>query len=102
MGPPFLAYYGALKNDWSLLQLAFDNIRLFRDALLVEGPTGPLWGHIYSEDNGGWVDKEERRKQRELREQLNGGRKIEVMEEDPKYVANSLPTLFEFKPDIVF
>lgn len=43
---------------------------------------------------GGWVDKEERRKQRELREQLdqvNGGRKPEVLEEDPKYVGSSLP-----------
>lgn len=40
---------------------------------------------------GGWVDKEERRKQRELREQLNGGHKVEVMEEDPKYVGNPLP-----------
>lgn len=43
---------------------------------------------------GGWVDKEERRKQRELREQLdqvNGARKPEVLEEDPKYVGSSLP-----------
>ncbi|PSS03629.1 hypothetical protein BD289DRAFT_358989 [Coniella lustricola] len=37
---------------------------------------------------GGWVDKEERRKQREMREQLNGGRKIEVMEEDPNAGTN--------------
>lgn len=40
---------------------------------------------------GGWVDKEERRKARELREQLNGGAKPEVIEEDPKYVGHSLP-----------
>lgn len=42
---------------------------------------------------GGWVDKEERRKQRELREQLErkGGVKPEVFEEDPKYVEPSLP-----------
>lgn len=41
---------------------------------------------------GGWVDKEERRKQRELREQLNGnGGKPVVMEEDPKYVGPNLP-----------
>lgn len=40
---------------------------------------------------GGWVDKEERRKARELRElQENGGQKPEIIEEDPKYVA-SLP-----------
>lgn len=43
---------------------------------------------------GGWVDKEERKKQRELREQLakqNGGLRPEVLEEDPKYVEPSLP-----------
>lgn len=43
---------------------------------------------------GGWVEKEERKKQRELREQLakqNGGLKPEVFEEDPKYVEPSLP-----------
>lgn len=43
---------------------------------------------------GGWVDKEERKKQRELREQLakrNGGLRPEVFEEDPKYVEPSLP-----------
>lgn len=40
---------------------------------------------------GGWVDKEERRKQKELRERLNGGQKNEVLEEDPKYVGPSLP-----------
>ncbi|KAF3768924.1 hypothetical protein M406DRAFT_62927 [Cryphonectria parasitica EP155] len=37
---------------------------------------------------GGWVDKEERRKQRELREQLDGGRKPEVIEEDPNAGTN--------------
>lgn len=43
---------------------------------------------------GGWVEKEERRKQRELREQLGGGAGVknpEVLEEDPKYVRPSLP-----------
>jgi import inner membrane translocase subunit TIM44 len=35
---------------------------------------------------GGWVEKEERRKARELREQMDGGKKHEVLEEDPKYV----------------
>lgn len=43
---------------------------------------------------GGWVDKEERRKQKELRDQLakqNGGLRPENFEEDPKYVEPSLP-----------
>lgn len=43
---------------------------------------------------GGWVEKEERKKQRELREQLakqKGGLTPEVFEEDPKYVEPSLP-----------
>lgn len=41
---------------------------------------------------GGWVDKEERKRQRELREQMEGFKKHEVIEEDPKYVHEpSLP-----------
>lgn len=41
---------------------------------------------------GGWVDKEERKRQRELREQMEGFKKHEVIEEDPKYVHGpSLP-----------
>lgn len=41
---------------------------------------------------GGWVDKEERKKARELREQTEGTKKVEVAEEDPKYVYGpSLP-----------
>lgn len=41
---------------------------------------------------GGWVDKEERKRQRELREQMEGFKKHEVIEEDPKYVYGpSLP-----------
>jgi len=56
MGPPFLAYYGALRNNQSLLQLAYDNCRLYRDALLIDGPTGPLWAHIYDDDTQSWVD----------------------------------------------
>jgi import inner membrane translocase subunit TIM44 len=37
---------------------------------------------------GGWIEKEERRKQRELRElnEAKSGHKIEKMEEDPKWV----------------
>ncbi|KAL5524746.1 hypothetical protein ACEPAF_9892 [Sanghuangporus sanghuang] len=57
MGPPFLAYYGALTNDQSLLQQAFDNVRLYREALLIDGPTGRLWAHIYNEDEASFWDK---------------------------------------------
>jgi import inner membrane translocase subunit TIM44 len=47
---------------------------------------------------GGWVEKEERRKARELREQqeaLNaghGGKRVEVAKEDPKYIPLSQPS----------
>jgi len=57
MGPPFLAYYGAVKKNQSLLQLAYDNCRLYREALLIDGPTGPLWAHIYDDDTKSWIDK---------------------------------------------
>lgn len=57
MGPPFLAYYGAINKNQSLLQFAYDNCRWYRDALLIDGPTGPLWGHIYNDDTKSWVDK---------------------------------------------
>ncbi|KIM81099.1 hypothetical protein PILCRDRAFT_512349 [Piloderma croceum F 1598] len=57
MGPPFLAYYGALHNNQSLLQLAYDNCRLYREALLIDGPTGPLWAHIYDDDTKSWIDE---------------------------------------------
>ncbi|EPQ51422.1 hypothetical protein GLOTRDRAFT_81008, partial [Gloeophyllum trabeum ATCC 11539] len=56
MGPPFLAYYGAVTKNQSLLQLAYDNCRLYRDALLQPGPTGKLWAHIYDDGNKTWVD----------------------------------------------
>ncbi|KAJ4394521.1 protein translocase subunit [Gnomoniopsis smithogilvyi] len=37
---------------------------------------------------GGWVDKEERKRQRELREQMEGFKKHEVIEEDPNAGTN--------------
>ncbi|THH07715.1 hypothetical protein EW145_g3198 [Phellinidium pouzarii] len=57
MGPPFLAYYGAVKSNKMLLQMAYDNCRLYRNALLIDGPTGKLWAHIYDEDNRTFTDK---------------------------------------------
>ena len=56
MGFPFIAAYGAVTNNQTLLQIAYDNCRLYRDALLQDGPTGKLWAHIYSDDNKTFVD----------------------------------------------
>lgn len=66
-----------------------------RDTKVYKSVTGSVKDVIddgSSSKYGGWVEKEERRKQRELRE-LQGasrtdsrGRKIEKMEEDPEYV----------------
>jgi len=57
MTPPFLAYYGAVTRNSSLLQLAYDQCRLYRQALLV--PSMGLWQHIVlgtnsSQDPGLW------------------------------------------------
>ncbi|EIN09922.1 hypothetical protein PUNSTDRAFT_66094 [Punctularia strigosozonata HHB-11173 SS5] len=59
MGPPFIAYYGAVTQNQTLLQFAYDNCRLYRDALLLPNATsyGPLWGHIYDDDNKAWSDE---------------------------------------------
>ena len=54
MMPPFIAAYGAASNNQTLLQIAYDQCRLYRNALRQYGPTGPLWGHIFSDDDGGW------------------------------------------------
>ncbi|KIY45919.1 hypothetical protein FISHEDRAFT_76154 [Fistulina hepatica ATCC 64428] len=53
MVPPFLAYYGALQggdNGTSLLQDAYDQIRLYRDALRDDDG---LWRHVAL---GTWQD----------------------------------------------
>ncbi|KAG0708427.1 hypothetical protein DFH29DRAFT_480120 [Suillus ampliporus] len=57
MGFPFIAYFGAVTNNATLLQIAYDQCRLYRDALLLDGPTGKLWGHIYSDDTKEWIDE---------------------------------------------
>lgn len=52
MVPPFLAYYGALQggdDGAQLLQMAYDQIRLHRDALADDG----LWRHVTL---GDWED----------------------------------------------
>ncbi|OAX34431.1 hypothetical protein K503DRAFT_803603 [Rhizopogon vinicolor AM-OR11-026] len=57
MGFPFIAYFGAVTNNATLLQVAYDQCRLYRDALILDGPTGKLWGHIYSDDTKEWIDE---------------------------------------------
>jgi len=57
MGFPFIAYYGAVTHNATPLQIAYDQCRLHRDALLLDGPTGKLWGHIYDDDTKSWVDE---------------------------------------------
>ena len=57
MAPPFLAYYGALAQNQSLLQFAYDNLAWYRDALLVNGSTGPLLAHIFDEDAESFTDE---------------------------------------------
>ena len=58
MAPPFIAYFGAVQNDGgglALLQIAYDQIRLYRDALFDSDVS--LWRHIAlgsSEDSGHW------------------------------------------------
>ncbi|KAI0299736.1 Six-hairpin glycosidase [Multifurca ochricompacta] len=47
MGPPFIAYYGALEGGTdgdALLQVAYDQVRLYRD-VLFDSSVG-LWRHI--------------------------------------------------------
>jgi len=59
MAPPFIAYFGALQSDGgglALLQIAYDQIRLYRDALFDSDVS--LWRHIVlgsSEDSGHWA-----------------------------------------------
>ncbi|KAL7423979.1 hypothetical protein Q5752_001564 [Cryptotrichosporon argae] len=56
MVPPFLAYYGALTANQTLVQAAYDQISFYRQALLQ--PTG-LWQHIVygsgTSDAGAWA-----------------------------------------------
>ncbi|PWN92302.1 hypothetical protein FA10DRAFT_89659 [Acaromyces ingoldii] len=62
MGPPFLALYGLMTNNQTLLQMAFDQCRLYRDALRI--PSGDAQGllrHIVNatgtegNDPGAWL-----------------------------------------------
>ncbi|KZT53077.1 Six-hairpin glycosidase [Calocera cornea HHB12733] len=55
MGFPFLAYYGLVTKNQTLLQTAFEQCELYRQALFE--PQYGMWGHIYSEDTQSWSDE---------------------------------------------
>lgn len=60
MTPPFLASYGLFSNNQTLLQMAYDEIRLYREEMLYTRGNGRgLWGHILNFRNGtreSWMD----------------------------------------------
>ncbi|KAI8976355.1 Six-hairpin glycosidase-like protein [Trametes punicea] len=56
MVPPFLAYYGVLTQNQSLVQQAYDQCRLYRQ-YLVDEKAGGMWRHIVlgqNTDSGHW------------------------------------------------
>ncbi|KAI5981511.1 Six-hairpin glycosidase-like protein [Pisolithus marmoratus] len=57
MAPPFLAYYGVLTGNQSLVQEAYNQIRLYRK-YLRDSNASNIWKHIqlglYGTDNGHW------------------------------------------------
>ena len=58
MAPPFIAYFGVLQDDdggQTLLQIAYDQISLYRDALFDADVS--LWRHVALglwQDPGHW------------------------------------------------
>ncbi|TBU36627.1 glycosyl hydrolase family 88-domain-containing protein [Dichomitus squalens] len=56
MVPPFLAYYGVLTRNQTLVQAAYDQCRLYREAL-VDTDAGGMWRHIAGNDSdtGHWT-----------------------------------------------
>ncbi|KAI0776995.1 Six-hairpin glycosidase-like protein [Trametes elegans] len=56
MVPPFLAYYGVLTKNETLIQEAYDQCRLYRQ-YLVDDDAGGMWKHIVlgqNTDDGHW------------------------------------------------
>ncbi|KAH9850434.1 Six-hairpin glycosidase-like protein [Lenzites betulinus] len=56
MVPPFLAYYGVLTQNQTLVQQAYDQCRLYRQ-YLVDDEAGGMWKHITlgsNTDSGHW------------------------------------------------
>lgn len=57
MMPPFLAFQGLVTRNHTLLQTAYDQIRLYRKSMrLTVGTSNNLWGHIFLPDNSTWQD----------------------------------------------
>ncbi|POY75841.1 hypothetical protein BMF94_0922 [Rhodotorula taiwanensis] len=56
MAPPFFAYYGLMAHNDSLIQLAYDQIRLYRQSL--QDPQTKLWRHIYIPGGGNSGDSD--------------------------------------------
>ncbi|QRV73015.1 glycoside hydrolase family 88 protein [Ceratobasidium sp. AG-Ba] len=54
VGFPFIASYGAVYRNETLLFEAYNNCRLYRDAL--QNKTTGLWSHIYNDDAGKFDD----------------------------------------------
>lgn len=53
MMPPYLAAFGLYTSNQTLLQMAYDQCRLYRDGLrLPDGPGQGLWGHIAEVESG--------------------------------------------------
>ncbi|KAF8669715.1 Glycosyl Hydrolase Family 88 [Rhizoctonia solani] len=55
VGFPFIAGYGAVTGNQTLLQIAYDQCRLYRDALRI--PEAGIWAHIYDDDAKRFQDK---------------------------------------------
>lgn len=57
MAPPFLAYYGVMMGNQSLVQEAYNQVRLYRKYLRNSNASN-IWKHIqlgvYGTDNGHW------------------------------------------------
>ncbi|CAL1701771.1 unnamed protein product [Somion occarium] len=57
MVPPFLAYYGVLTDNQTLVREAYNQIKLYRDYLRDDGANG-LWKHVLlgssGNDEGHW------------------------------------------------
>ncbi|GJJ15871.1 hypothetical protein Clacol_010149 [Clathrus columnatus] len=56
VGFPYIAAYGAVTSNLTMLNEAYVQCELYRSALIHPGPTGQLWSHIRNDD-GSYVDE---------------------------------------------
>jgi rhamnogalacturonyl hydrolase YesR len=52
---PFIAAYGAVTGNGTYLQIAYDQCRLYRDALRI--PKAGIWAHIFNDNKKTFDDK---------------------------------------------